>query len=288
MINLLQYGSLILVELCQQLTGHWRPLQNQKEHPGDRVKTHQQNVNWSGSHTDTSQTLQFTLSVLLSTSSCPQTPLDVSNVPSDSAWAFSCAPENTYSYGGAFKMLQHLTYRIAKVWGSKDCWAGLQETLRAAETSAQLCGRLGATFWLQWFWGFNNHKAFCLLYSSLLQSQDSLGNHMAFIISKHLEMTIERTWRCTWRPLSQENPLLTTTAIQIGRGKMAGDMRKHWHKRYRLRIGEGGEADGDTGTPQMDYAMGSIHVKGYPLAAIMVLVSMNRNDYLSHSDMHNT
>jgi len=52
----------------------------------------------------------------------------------------------------------------------------------AAETAAQLCGRLGAVFSKQWFLGFHMHKAFRLSYSSLLQSQDLLPHNMAWII----------------------------------------------------------------------------------------------------------
>ena len=37
---------------------------------------------------------------------------------SDSARAFSDAPESTYSYGGAFRTLRDLTIRIVKFWSS--------------------------------------------------------------------------------------------------------------------------------------------------------------------------
>jgi len=75
---------------------------------------HQQNGNRSGSNKQSSQTLRATSPVLLSTSRCSQTPLEQSNVLSDSARAFSGAPESTCSCGGAFKMLRDLTYRIVK------------------------------------------------------------------------------------------------------------------------------------------------------------------------------
>jgi len=81
-------------------------------------QVHQQNVNRSGSHTPSSQTLRATSPVLLSTSRCSQTPLEVSKVLSDSARAFSGAPESTCSYGGAFRMQRDLTYRIVKFWSS--------------------------------------------------------------------------------------------------------------------------------------------------------------------------
>jgi len=66
---------------------------------------HQQNVIWSGRHTQSSQTLRATSPVLLSTSRRSQTPLELSQVLSDSAGAISGAPESTCSYGGAFRML---------------------------------------------------------------------------------------------------------------------------------------------------------------------------------------
>jgi len=47
---------------------------------------------------------------------------------SDSARAFSDAPESTCSYGGAFRTLQDLTIRIVNFWSSWDRCAALQET----------------------------------------------------------------------------------------------------------------------------------------------------------------
>jgi hypothetical protein len=79
---------------------------------------HQQNVNRSGSHTQTSQILRSTSPVLPSDSRCSQAPLDLSKVLSDSERAFSGAPESTCSYGGAFKMLRDLTFRIVIFWSS--------------------------------------------------------------------------------------------------------------------------------------------------------------------------
>jgi len=122
---------------------------------------HQLNVNRSGSNMQPSQTLRATSPVLPSTSRCSQTALELRNVLSDSARAFSCAPESTCSYGGAFSMLRDLTYRIVKFWSCWDLCADLRETSRAAETAAQHCGRLGAVFSQQWF--LHNHKAFRLI-----------------------------------------------------------------------------------------------------------------------------
>ena len=122
------------------------------------VVKHQQNVNRSGSNTQSSQTLRVTSPVLPSTSRCFQTPLELSNVLSDSARAFSGAPESTCSYGGAFRKLRDLTYRIVKFQSSWDLCADLREASRAAQTTAQHCGRHVAVFSQQWF--LHNHKEF--------------------------------------------------------------------------------------------------------------------------------
>jgi len=129
------------------------------------VNRHQQNVNRSGSNTQSSQTLQATAPVLPNTSRCSQTPQELSNVLWDSARAFSGALESTCSYGGAFRMPRDLTYRIVKFWSSWDLCADLRESSRGAETAMQVCGRLwehcgrlGAIFSQQWF--LHNHEAF--------------------------------------------------------------------------------------------------------------------------------
>ena len=83
-----------------------------------RSRGRQQNVNRSESNAQSSQTLLATSPVLLTTSRCSQTPLEVSKELSDSAGAFSGVPESTRSYGGAFRMLQDLTYRIVKLWSA--------------------------------------------------------------------------------------------------------------------------------------------------------------------------
>jgi hypothetical protein len=72
----------------------------------------QENINRSRSNTQSSQTLWATSPVLLSTFRCSQTPLVRSTVLSDSVRAFSGAPENTWSDGGALTMLRALIYRI--------------------------------------------------------------------------------------------------------------------------------------------------------------------------------
>jgi len=82
------------------------------------IDVHEQNVNRSGSNTQSSQTLRATSPELQTTSRCSQTPLELCKVLSDSARAFSGAPESTWRYGGAFRMLQDFTYRIVRFWGS--------------------------------------------------------------------------------------------------------------------------------------------------------------------------
>jgi len=64
----------------------------------------------------TSQALRSTSLVHLSDSRRSQSPLKLSKVLSDAARAFSGAPESTCSCGGAFKMLQNLTYPFAGNW----------------------------------------------------------------------------------------------------------------------------------------------------------------------------
>jgi len=54
--------------------------------------------------------------VLLSTYRCSQALLELYNVLTDSARAFSGTAEYTCSYGGAFRMLQDLAIRIVKLW----------------------------------------------------------------------------------------------------------------------------------------------------------------------------
>jgi len=146
------------------------------------IQWHRQNVNQSGSHPQTSQTLQLTSPVLPSTSRCFQAALELRKELSDAARAFSGAPESSSSYWGAFRILRDMTCSIVKFWSSGDLWAGLWEKSRAAETTAQLCRRLGAVMSQQWFLAFHKHKAFHLSYSSLLQSHDSLPHNIACII----------------------------------------------------------------------------------------------------------
>jgi len=131
-----------------------------------QARQHQQNVNRSGSNTQYSQTLRSASPVFLSTSRFSQTPLELSNVHSYSARAFTGAPESTHSWGSAFMMLPDLSYRIVKVWSSWGLCGGLWQTSRAAKTAAQ----------------HSTTRQFILWYSSLLQSQESLHHNMACIM----------------------------------------------------------------------------------------------------------
>ena len=140
------------------------------------------------------QTLQAISPVLLSTSRCSKTPLELSNVLSDSERAFSGAPESTGRYAGVFRMLQNLTYRIVKFWSSWDLCTDLWKTSKAVETAAQLCGRLQEQLWplhstvedlVLYSHSSGSHtttRHFVLSYSFLLQWQDSLHHNMACII----------------------------------------------------------------------------------------------------------
>jgi len=143
---------------------------------------HLQNVNGSRSHMQTFQTHQSTTPVLLNLSRRSHPPLELSKILSDSARAFPCAPESTYSDKGTLRMEQDLTYRIVKFWSSWNLYVGQRETSRAAETSVQLWRRLGAMFWKQWILGFHSYKAFCLSYLPLLQSQGLLHHNMGCIM----------------------------------------------------------------------------------------------------------
>jgi hypothetical protein len=122
---------------------------------------HQPNIDRSESQMQTSQTLCTTSPVLICTSRCSQATLELSNVLSDSARAFSGVPESACSYGGGFRMLPDLTYRRIKCWRYWDLSADPQETSRTAETTSLLCMRLGAIRSPELL--LDNHKAFRLI-----------------------------------------------------------------------------------------------------------------------------
>jgi len=138
-------------------------------------KLHQRNINRSGSNTQSLQTLRATSLVLLSTSWCSQTPLELSKVLSDSARSFSGASESTCSYGGAIGMLHDMTDWIVKFCSSWDLCADLRESSREVESTAPICGilweqpnlllhscgTLGAVFSPQWV--IHNHKSIHLI-----------------------------------------------------------------------------------------------------------------------------
>jgi len=164
-------------------------------HPPHRpMNAHQKNVNRSGNNIQPSQTLRATSPVLPSTSRCSQTPLELRNVLSDSARAFSGGPESTCRYGGAFRKLRDLTDRIVKCQRSWDLCADLRETSTAAEAAAPLCGKhreqprpLHSTAGdlvpsSHSSGSYTTTRHFVLSYLSVLQSQDSLHHNMACII----------------------------------------------------------------------------------------------------------
>jgi len=93
------------------------------------MNLHQLNVNWSGSHIETSQAL-----------------LELSKVLSNSAPAFLGTPASTSSFGAAFKMLQDVRCGVIEFQNRGNLCAGLQEAMRAAETSLLLCQRYSVVF----------------------------------------------------------------------------------------------------------------------------------------------
>jgi len=173
------------------------------ENAGVGVSQHQQNLIRSGNHTQSSQTLRATSPVLLSTPRRSQTPLELSKVPSESARAFSGAPESTCSYGGAFRMLhlglsnfgapktsaqicrrlrEKLRPPCSSVWyfeSGRECSAALQGTWCHI-----LTGDLMPYSHISGFYITTRH--FVLSYSSLLLSQDLLHHNMACSISVSL------------------------------------------------------------------------------------------------------
>jgi len=123
---------------------------------------HQQNVNRSGSNAESSQTLRVTSPVLLSTSRCSQTPLELSNVLSDSARAFSGYYEIWLIGWPNFELLRPLRRSPRDFEGSRDCCAAQRETWCRIPIAVVLTLPQGIP--------------------SLLQSQDSLHHNMACII----------------------------------------------------------------------------------------------------------
>jgi len=106
----------------------WDHASSDNELDREHKENYQQNVNWSGICTQTSQTLQATPPVLSSISRCLQAPLVIWQDISDSASAFSGASECSCRYGGAFRMLQDLTYSRVRYYCIGDRCAGLWES----------------------------------------------------------------------------------------------------------------------------------------------------------------
>ena len=167
---------------------------------------HQQNVNHSGSNMQSSQTLRVTSPALLSTSRCPQTPLELSNVLSDSARAFSGTSESSRSYGGALRMIRDLTYRMVKFWSYWDLCTDWRETSRTAKNTAQLCRRLreqprslcstegDLVLYSHSSGSYLTTRHFALSYLSLLQSRDSWHHTMACSIWVCVYIYIRSIW----------------------------------------------------------------------------------------------
>jgi len=109
----------------------------------------EQNVNRSGSNAHTPLTVQSAAPVILCTSRCSEAPHELSQLLSDSTRAFSGTPSG-----------------MVKVCSYSDRCAGFRETSRAAATSVQLSGWLGAVFARLWASLFHTHKASRLSYSS--------------------------------------------------------------------------------------------------------------------------
>jgi len=101
----------------------------------------QQYVNLPWTCPETSKIHWLALPVLWCHSWCSQGALKLSQAFADYAIEFSIAADCTSNSEGAFRIVQYLTYRIQKFWTSGNLSAYLQETSRAAETTAQLCGR---------------------------------------------------------------------------------------------------------------------------------------------------
>jgi len=159
-------------------------------------------VNRSRSNTQSSQTLWAISPVHLSTSRCSQTPLELSKGFSDSARAFSGAPESTCSCGGAFKMLQDFTYRRLWFWSFWDLCSYLQETLRAAETATQLCRRLWKHLRLhqqnvKWF-GSHNQTTQQLWTATLILPDAPRCSQIGWIQSNVLPGALRLLHRWSW------------------------------------------------------------------------------------------
>jgi len=103
---------------------------------------HQQNVQLYKHHISTSQTVRLISQVLLSNYKSSQAPLQLCKLIPDAAGAFAGAPQTTCGLGGAMKTLRYSTYRIVKYWSHWVISTGLWETLRAAQSSAQVCRKL--------------------------------------------------------------------------------------------------------------------------------------------------
>jgi hypothetical protein len=130
---------------------------------------------------------------------------------------------------------------------SRDPCAGLRGTSNRADTSVQLCGRLGATCSLQWFLRFHDNKAFGLSYSALLQSPYLLHHNIPCIIKVTVYMYIWSIWLHTvlegnWRSTLRQQ--LGELCDALG-GHCGG---KHLSSSSPFSLGEGNRWWGSGGT----------------------------------------
>ena len=109
---------------------------------------------------------------------------------SDCVRAFSGAPESTWSYGVAFRMLRDSNNRIVKLWSSgnlctdlqETSTAALRETSRAGKTAAQYNGARDLGLYSHCGGTYITTRYFVISYLSLLHLQDLLHHNMACII----------------------------------------------------------------------------------------------------------
>jgi hypothetical protein len=128
----------------------------------------QQSVNLSESNREFPQALWSTSPEFLRSSRCSQTTLEEYNVHSDSAKALSGCPEAPTA------MDVHSE--------CSDIWLTACAKIDAAETTTQLCRKLGTILLQQGILRFHNHKVFHLSYLRLIQLPYLLHHHTAFII----------------------------------------------------------------------------------------------------------
>ena len=160
-------------------------------------RIHQQNVNQSGSYTQTSQILRLPSPVPLSTSRCSQAPLELCKVLSDSARALSGASESTCSYGCAFRTQWDWTNSIVKFWSRWDLSTGLWETWRA--TPGKTCiSKMELCHW------------------EPLGVSESCWTRITGWSNPRVDWTDAVAFRCTWEHLGAPTTSLGAPATSLG------------------------------------------------------------------------